>query len=270
MVNHNDDYYGDYEEWYDETREDAKKIITDLFEQYPGDVFYGRQLQVMLEGDFFHWITAKALKELLQEGKISGQKIPLIGNVSVGFYWHNKNRYWRRKVEHKRKIIAKFSRVEFTAALGIHAETMFDAALAKQGFIPTSEKVREYKGKAWTETGHDLDRVYGRDGIVYGCEIKNTLPYIPKEELQVKLNMCKTLEIIPLFIMRMAPKTYNWEIIKAGGFSLIFKYQLYPFGFTDLVREVRNELRLSVDCPKAIEIGTIERLKKFHDKMFSM
>ena len=44
-------------------------------------------------------------------------------------------------------------------------------------FMPMASKVKEYNGKKWVKTGHDLDFVFKRDGIDYGCEIKNTLGY---------------------------------------------------------------------------------------------
>jgi hypothetical protein len=73
--------------------------------------------------------------------------------------------------------------------------------------------------------------------------------------------------------MRMAPKTYIHLINEAGGFALIFKYQLYPFGAEELVKRVREEMSLEgmgfpVDSPKAIEAGTIERFLKWHLKTY--
>ncbi len=35
------------------------------------EVYYGRQLEILLERDFFHWITKKALNELVLESKIA-------------------------------------------------------------------------------------------------------------------------------------------------------------------------------------------------------
>jgi len=53
--------------------------------------------------------------------------------------------------------------------------------------MPKAKKVKEYNGKKWEKTGHDLDFVFSRNGVVYGCEIKNTLGYIEKGELELKL-----------------------------------------------------------------------------------
>lgn len=47
---------------------------------------------------------------------------------------------------------------------------MFDAALPRGGFVPRGWNVREYAGRRWNETEHDLDRVFIRDGVAYGAE----------------------------------------------------------------------------------------------------
>jgi len=126
-------------------------------------------------------------------------------------------------------LITRFSAPEFTRALGLHAETLFEAALPRAGFVPGGKDVREYRGRRWGATEHNLDRVFERDGIGYGAEVKNTLGYIGRQELAVKLEMCEALGLRPLFILRMAPRTYIHRIIQAGGYALIFKWQLYPF-----------------------------------------
>jgi hypothetical protein len=143
---------------------------------------------------------------------------------------------------------------------------MFDAALPTAGFLPTGRKVRSYGTAEWTETKHDLDRVFERDGVAYGAEIKNTLSYMEREELEVKINMCRHLGLRPVFIVRMAPKTYVNDVAMAGGFTLIFKYQLYPFGQKAFADEVRARLGLPTDSPLRIEDGTVKRLLDWHVK----
>ncbi|MFQ5882263.1 MAG: hypothetical protein ACE5I9_07295, partial [Candidatus Methylomirabilales bacterium] len=168
-----------------------------------------------------------------------------------------------------KSLCLAYSRTEFGRAMGHHAEMLFTAAFATVGFIPTAENVREYKGSKWVETGHNLDRIFERDGVAYGTEIKNTLEYIEREELEIKLRMCEKLVVKPLFIIRMAPKSYIEMVRQAGGFSLIFKWQLYPFGQEGLARRVRERFGLPVGCPQAIGQGTVGRFWKWHMKMQS-
>jgi hypothetical protein len=135
-----------------------------------------------------------------------------------------------------------------------------------KGFLPKDKKVRSYGGETWEKTGHDLDFVFEKDGVAYGCEIKNTLGYIQKEELVIKLKMCENLRLKPLFIMRWSPKTYNKMIIDKGGFVLIFGSQIYELSQKKLVERLKADLGLPVDCPRAIPDGIIERFAKWHER----
>ena len=255
----------------DRRTDDAKAAVLELLEANPQRVFYGRQIEVLLERQFFHWITARGLNEAVLEGRIQSFTSPLMGEGPVTanmplirFFWSRRNRYWRRQAEAVRRLVREFSRPECGRALGHHGEQMFDAALPRAGFMPRGRNVRQYGDKKWTETGHDLDRVFERDGIAYGVEIKNTLDYIERGELRVKIRMCGVLGLRPLFIVRMAPKSYIEHVRREGGFTLVVQYQLYPHGHLSLARRVRDELRLPVDAPAAIAEGTVRRFLRWH------
>lgn len=244
----------------------AKSDLTDLFLQNPESVFYQRQLQVMLEDKYFHWITVRALAELVGERVLASELVPLPGTGYITFYRATDYRYWKRDADEVVKLVARFSESTFTHALGMHGETMFDAALPTGGFMPRGIKVRSYNGVQWKETNHDLDRVFERDGVAYGIEVKNTLSYIEKDEMEIKVRMCKHMGLKPLFIVRMAPKSYLNFVANEGGFTLIFKYQLYPFGQKRFADEVKGRLRLPTDSPSRIDNGTVQRLLNWHLK----
>ena len=247
-------------------------VLQKLFEPDPDEVFYGRQAEVLLEQEYFHWITAKALRELVGEGLLRSERLWLNepGKVSLTFYRLPKNRYWKRRANRVTKLVRRYSDYNFTRALGLHGEQMFDAALPKVGMRPLASNTQSYQGKTWEKTEHNLDRIFEPEGIGYGVEIKNTLPYIPIGELETKLEMCSFLDLKPLFIVRFAPKSYVYEIQRRGGFTLIFKYQLYPYGFVELAREVQRELRLPVDCPATIAEGTCRRFLRWHQERSSV
>lgn len=258
-----------FEQQRDSFVDEAKAELIQFFAQEPEAVFYQRQLQVIFEDKYFHWITVRALTELVQEGKIATDTLPLLPSSEttsgfITFYRSNTYRYWKRDADEIVKLVYRFSDSAFTSALGAQGETMFDAALPTGGFMPLGRKVRSHRGVEWTETKHDLDRAFERDGVAYGIEIKNTLGYIEKSELEVKLKMCKFLGLRPLFILRFAPKSYINLIREEGGFTLIFKFQLYPYGQKAFADEVRTKLRLPTDCPARIEDGTVQRLLKWH------
>jgi hypothetical protein len=126
------------------------------------------------------------------------------------------------------KLVAAYCDPTFNAEVGHQAEMLFDAALARRRFMPVAENASEYQGRRWEGSGHNLDRIYVRDGVGYGAEIKNKLAYIEWPELEVKAEMCRALGLLPLFIVRAMPKSWIWEVeSKWGGFVLVFGYQLF-------------------------------------------
>ena len=88
--------------------------------------------------------------------------------------------------------------------------------------------------------------------------------YIDRKELTTKREMCAELGVRPLLIMRMAAKSYVERIRQAGGFALLFGWQLYPYGHQALAKRVREELGLPVDSPKAVWDGTVKRFLDWH------
>jgi len=263
------DYWGDPEDepdepWRDTKIDEAKKLLLQYFKDHEADVFYGQQLQVIFEQQFFHWITQRALLELWEEDRITAESDELTKSVPIRFYTQRRNRYWKRKAEDIKDLVRTFSESTFTKALGVHAEQMFDAALPRGGFMPTARHVNAYGGRQWTVTGENLDRIFERDGIAYGVEIKNTLKYMPRKEMASKLAMCDLPGLRPLFIVRMAPKNYIQEVRQKGGYTLVFKYQLYPHGFQKMVGHVQKDLSLPVDSPSCIADCTIERFLAWH------
>jgi hypothetical protein len=266
--------FGEIEEPQERPRdgyvEAAMAELESFFSTNPESVFYQRQLQVLSEKKYFHWITVRALVKMVQEGKLAAEEMPLSGIGTITFYQLNSYRYWKRDAEEIIKLVVRFSEPSFTHALGAHGETLFDAALPTAGFMPIGRKVRRYRGREWLNTGHDLDRVFERDGLAYGAEVKNTLSYIEKEELETKVKMCNHIGLIPLFIVRMAPKSYVKLVSEAGGFTLIFKYQLYPYGQKSFADEVRARLGIPVDSPTRIEDGTVKRLLDWHIRMLKV
>jgi len=242
--------------------DEAKKALLSFFEQHPKDTFYEHQIEVIFEKTFFHWITGKALHELDAERKIASDLLPLIGDVQIRLYRRKSHVNWRRQAKEIIQLVRAFSTEDFARGLGHHGEQMFDAALPRAGFLPLGRNVKSVDGKDWKDSGHDLDRVFIREGVRYGVEIKNRLSYMDFAEIQIKTRMCQFFEVIPLFIVRMFPKSYFDYVYERGGISLIFEYQLYPHGQHQLAREVRQKLRLPVDCPASIYDGTLTRLLK--------
>jgi hypothetical protein len=240
--------------------------LLQLFESEPERVFFESQLAIRFEDDFFHWVTVRALKDLRESGKVGSRLQELGPDTQLRFYFNRRNRYWKRNASEVKKLVLLYSDPTFTPVLGTQGELLIDAALPRFGFMPVADTVREWNGTKWDQSGHDLDRIFVRDGVYYGAEIKNRLGYIDHNEFRAKLAMCAVLRLTPLFVARMMPRTYINDVRKLGGYSMIMKYQFYPVSHRDLASRVRNELDLPVDCPRRIQDSTLQRFLTWREK----
>lgn len=245
----------------------AKQFLLDAyFSKGTRRVYYQRQLQVLAENEFFHWITAFALADLVADGLIATATQPFRGG-QIRYYWPKGYRDNNRATKSVRDLVGLMAEPAFAIGVGRHGETMVDAALPRIGMRPLARNVRAFEGREWTETGHDLDRVFELEGIRYGVEVKNQLQYIERAEFLIKLEMCRHLGLRPLFVMRMLPRSYMNDVFERGGYVMIMKYQLYPHGSEHLAKRVRDGLGLPVDAPPAIFDGTLTRFANWHRKV---
>jgi hypothetical protein len=250
----------------DRVIDEAKAVIMErFFRDDTKQVYYGRQVEVALERRFFHWITNRALNELAASREIFFETDETKA-YAPHFYWPRRHRYPKRQMAEIGGVVAEFSEPGFTHALGQHGEMLADIAFADIGFRILARKVREVDGRAWTDTGHDLDRLVTReaDGVRYGVEIKNTLAYIDQTEFQIKLAMCRDFGVRPLFITRMMPRNYNYAVIRDGGFTLILGTQHYPLLAEDLARRVRALLNFPVGCIRQLPDTALKRFLDWH------
>lgn len=187
--------------------------------------------------------------------------------TSTRYFIHRSNRYPVRAIRRIEEVVQEYSQDNITRGCGYRAEDLFCKALALRGFLPLGTKITEYNGNKWEKTGHDLDFVFSKDGIDYGCEIKNTLGYIGKDELDIKIEMCNFFNVKPLFIVRYAPKTYNHLVYINGGFALLFKTQIYELSQIQLVNRIKEITGLPVVSTKSIPDGIIDRFENWHNEI---
>lgn len=138
-------------------------------------LYYQRQVQVLTERVFFHWITAAAIASPSEEGSIGSEIEPLRESV-VRLLWPKGYRYRAREKKSMLALLDEISAPEFGTGVGRHGETLFDAALPRIGMRPVARDVTAHEGKTWTKTKHNLDRIYELDGVHYGIEIKEPAP----------------------------------------------------------------------------------------------
>lgn len=225
--------------------------------------YHRKQIEVLFERKYFHWVTDRAVNTLLEEGFLQEEKTAI-----AHFVWRADIRYIKREIKKHEKIIQRYSDPIITKAIGDYAELLFSFLFRILNFEIIGQDTNEYKGIKWTKTEHNLDFILEKDGIAYGVEVKNTLPYMEKEEFKIKLEMCNFFGIMPLLVLRYASGVQFEKVKEYGGFIIVFKTQIYPPGQELLVKDVWNIMRLPVsiwkDIPKSIE----NRLRDVHDANF--
>jgi hypothetical protein len=269
-----DIYERDFEEEYsegfgeeiDSYEEEAIDSVLKLFNDNKGKVFYGRQIEVLLENQYFHWVTNRALRVLAGQKIISREVNTMAWGGSIILYWHNSFRYYKREASKVIKIVEAYSADMVSFAVGQYGELLSLEGFAKFQFVLKGRSVNEFMGKKWTASNHNLDMIIERDGIGYGVEIKNTLGYINKEEFELKIELCRFLGLKPVFVARMLPKNWMHVLIEHGGFGLLLKYQLFPPYLGTLAGQMETELGLPVKSPKSLFDGTIKRFENWHKK----
>lgn len=263
----------EYESLYEEGSElpidsyeaEAYELIEVFFQENRSRVFYGRQIEIIFEDKFFHWVTNRVLRILVQKGKIFSEVRSFTWGGSITLYWNKSFRYYRREAQKVVELVQKYSEDRVGSSVGSHGELLVIEGFAKIRFTMAGRNVNEYKGFSWESSGHNLDMIFERDGIGYGVEVKNTLGYMDNKELESKIELCRHLEIKPVFVVRMLPKSWIHVIGRSGGFALILKHLLYPEYLGDLALAMKNELGLPVETPKSLREGTMRRFEKWHE-----
>ena len=250
----------------DQKENEAKNDVLSLFEKYKEEVFFSRQIEVRLEDRYFHWITNRAIRNLVAIGKLKTEVRSLQSGGKIHLMWRHAYRYYRRSAAKVVKIVEEYAAPNIAGSIGLHGEMMVLEGFARFQFVMKGRNTQEYVGIKWDKSAHDLDFIFEKDGLSYGMEVKNTLGYMDYEELRTKLKMCGQLGLRPVLVARMLPKAWIKEIVDEGGFALILKYQLYPWTHKELAIRVAGELGLPVDAPKIIEDGTMKRFMRWHKK----
>jgi hypothetical protein len=265
-----DDLYG----WQDTEsqsadvyEEGAREYLRSFFELHRDQVFFSRQLEVQNEDRYFHWITNRAIRELEGEGLIKTEvrKLPRAGTIKL--LWHRNYRYYKLEARRLIGLVDEYANPDISEFIGLQGEIMVLDAFARCQFVTQGREMSKFRERVWQQSDHNLDFIFERDDIAYGVEVKNTLGYMNYDEFRLKIRLCKYLNLRPLFVVRMFPRSWMHELINEGGFGLIFKYQLYPWGQRELGRRIAEELGLPIDAPRAIQSGTMTRFLRWHENL---
>ena len=250
----------------DEAQLEARDHLRRFLNGNRDSVFFSRQLEVQNEDQYFHWITNRALHDLEAEGLIQSEWRKLSTGTAIRLVWHKKYRFYKRSASQLVSLVEEYSDPNIGGHLGLHGEAMVLEGFARIQFLMMGRNVNEYLNTRWEDTKHNLDFIFTRDGQAYGVEVKNTLGYMNREEFLIKIRLCKRLGLRPVFVCRMLPRSWIFELRQLGGFALILKYQLYPWTHQELAKRVKQRLNLPVDAPRFLYEGTMNRFLNWHLK----
>jgi hypothetical protein len=212
----------------DEYESSARDALAELFDAQRQRVFFANQLAVQHERQFFHWVTSRAIDDLIGEGVVKTETRQLATGGEIKLLWHKSHRYYKRDAKTVMELVEQYGAPNIRAALGLQAEALVLEGFAKREFVLRGRHINKFGEKAWTKSQQNLDFIFQRDETAYGVEVKNTLSYMKQSELTSKIQMCDELGLTPVFAVRMLPKNWINDLVAAGGYAMIMRYQLYP------------------------------------------
>lgn len=214
--------------------------------------YHRKQIEVLFEERYSHWATHRNVDFLIQDGFLNEKDESI-----AKFVYRSDIRYIQREINWRKKIILRYSDTIFDRAIGRYAEMLFGFMFRLNSFKIVGRHANEHEGKQWQKTKHNLDYIIEKDGVAYGVEVKNTLPYMEREEFDVKLEMCEYLNLVPLWILRNTPGVQFERMKAVNGFILKFKSWIIPLGQEPLARDIWDLMRLPVaiweETPKKLE-----------------
>lgn len=166
--------YGDQIHAPDTVEESAVDQLRDFFADRTNEVFFKNQLAVIHEDEYFHWITYRAIGVLIEEGDLLTETRKLDTGVDIKLVWDRRYRYYKRDAKRVVELVNEYGSPNMCGAIGLHGEQMILAAFAKRQFILQGHETRKYKDVEWTNSQHNIDFIFERDGLAYGIEVKNT------------------------------------------------------------------------------------------------
>jgi len=232
----------------------------------PDSPYHRKQIEVLFESKYQHWVTDRAVIALIQEGFLREQTYRL-PTIELSFVWRRDRRYVARAIRERAEIVRKYSAPSMSRATGEQAELWSLFLFKSNSFNIIGRKTRQYQGLVWTKTGNDLDFIVEKDGVVYGVEVKNWFPYLNDDLYDIKLDICAHFGITPLFIFRMASYDQIEKAENRGGRVLIFKSKIFPPGNEELIRDIWNKMRLPVSIWKDVPPPITRNLLAFHKRI---
>ena len=103
---------------------EARAALEAFFDRHKESVFFSRQLEIRNEGEWYHWITNRALRELAGRGLIRTGIRQLQTGGSIHLMWHKSYRYHRRDATRVVRLVEEYSDPNIGGSLGLQGEAM--------------------------------------------------------------------------------------------------------------------------------------------------
>lgn len=232
----------------------------------PNSPYHKKQIEVLFESIYQHWVTDRAVTSLVREGFLH-EKTYQLPSIELSFIYRHDRRYVARAMKERAEIVRRYSDPSISKATGDQAEIWCLYLLKSNAFNILDRNTKEHQGIVWTKTNHDLDFIIEKDGITYGVEVKNWFSYLDDDLHDIKLDICEYLGILPLFMFRMASHSQIEKVLEKGGRILIFKSKIFPPGNEQLVRDIWNAMRLPVSIWQDVPPPIVRNLLLCHNSI---
>jgi len=239
-------------------------------------VAYLRELQVTLEDSFLHEDVTDACDMLADAGSLRTE----IWERNRWYFsntltWNEVEGLARRKKQ-LMDIYVKHPR-DFNrrgVVYDDYSEMLVEDALIKTGYVVVSKNSHYFNGKEYHQSGErrpgrksDLDYIAfmkSRD-IYIGIQVKNRLEYPRMDDVHLLLDICHTLDLIPVLVTRLShPRIYSVFSAIRGEVIQTKRYFLQPPFPPDKFKEIIDELQIPLGVYKWVPdflISDFEELK---------
>jgi hypothetical protein len=109
----------------------ARARLLAHFVDHPTEIFYSRQLEVLFEDEYFHWVTNRALRGLIAENAVTMEARKLDIGSEMKLVWNTKYRFNRRAVSEVHALVNAYTSAATDGTLGMQGEHLVLAAFAR-------------------------------------------------------------------------------------------------------------------------------------------
>lgn len=97
----------------------ALEVVRRFFDENRGQVMFSRQVEVIHELEWFHWITNRALRHLVGTGELKSERRQLRTGGGINLLWHRSHRYYKRDAARLTALVEEYADPNIGAALGL-------------------------------------------------------------------------------------------------------------------------------------------------------